>query len=424
MSRLDEYREIAPSGTVDFLFRLARPLRGKKMLHVNSTKLGGGVAEILRNLIPLFHELDIDARWEVISGTEDFFNVTKAFHNALQGQEQAVTPEMLRSYIETNRENARRFPLDADFVIIHDPQPAALIDHRSARGKWIWRCHIDVSRPQWRVWNFLRKYVIRYDGAIFSLPRFAQRLPISQFLIHPSIDPLSDKNRPMAPKEMEAILSRLKIPLDKPILLQVSRFDRFKDPLGVIQAYRLVKKHHDVRLVLAGGGATDDPEGELVLSEVREAARGDGDIHILLLPPDANLEINALQRAATIVLQKSLREGFGLTVAEAMWKGKPVIGGFTGGITVQLVYGVTGFTVNSVEGAAFRIHYLLDNPEIMAKMGENAREYVRQNFITRNLGDYLALMACLQGREGSGRSFTISSRTDEPGEAGSVFDTT
>jgi trehalose synthase len=240
---------------------------------------------------------------------------------------------------------------------------------------------------------------VKYDAAIFSLPRFAQRLPIPQFLIYPSIDPLSDKNRELSGAEQAQILNQLNIPTDKPILLQVSRFDRFKDPLGVIQAYRLVKKHHDVHLVLAGGGATDDPEGEVVLSEVREAARDDPDIHILLLPPDANQEINALQRAATIVLQKSLREGFGLTVAEAMWKGKPVIGGFTGGITVQLVYGITGFTVNSVEGAAFRIHYLLDNPEVMAKMGEDAREYVRRNFlITRHLGDWLALMSYWQQR--------------------------
>jgi trehalose synthase len=238
--------------------------------------------------------------------------------------------------------------------------------------------------------------VVKYDAAIFSLPRFAQRLPIPQFLIFPSIDPLSDKNRDLSPREQSQILSRLNVPTNKPILLQVSRFDRFKDPSGVIQTYRLVKKYHDLQLVLAGGGATDDPEGETVLSEVREAARDDPDIHILLLPPDANLEINALQRAATIVLQKSLREGFGLTVAEAMWKGKPVIGGSAGGITVQLVYGVTGFTVNSVEGAAFRIHYLLDNPEVMTKIGKNAREYVRQNFlITRDLGDWLALMSYL-----------------------------
>ena len=284
-------------------------------------------------------------------------------------------------------------PWNADYVIIHDPQPAALILQKPEGGRWIWRCHIDISHPQRKVWSFLRQYVVQYDGAIFSLPRFAQRLPIPQFLIYPSIDPLSDKNRDLSPGEQERILDRLRIPRDKPILLQVSRFDRFKDPLGVIQAYRLVKKHHDVRLILAGGGASDDPEGEKVLAEVRQAARNDPDILILLLPPDANVEINALQRAATIVLQKSLREGFGLTVAEAMWKGKPVIGGFAGGITVQLVYGVTGFTVNSPEGAAFRIHHLLDNPDIMAKMGEDAREYVRRNFlITRHLGDYLALM--------------------------------
>jgi len=393
MSQLDDYREVAPKGTADFLKLLAKKVQGKKILHINSTRVGGGVAEILRSLIPLLQDVGLDVQWEVISGNEEFFRITKAFHNALQGQEQNLSQGMLKAYVEVNGENAGRLPPEADYLVIHDPQPAALIENRPSKGKWIWRCHIDISRPQWRVWSFLRKFVVKYDAAIFSLPRFAQRLPIPQFLIYPSIDPLSDKNRELSEKEQAKILRRLSIPTDKPILLQVSRFDHFKDPLGVIEAYRLVKKHHDVRLVLAGGGATDDPEGEEVLSEVREAAKDDRDIHILLLPPDANLEINALQRAATIVLQKSLREGFGLTVAEAMWKGKPVIGGFAGGITVQLVYGVTGFTVNSIEGAAFRIHYLLDNPEVMAKMGEDAKEYVRRNFlITRHLGDYLALM--------------------------------
>jgi trehalose synthase len=307
--------------------------------------------------------------------------------------------QMLQTFLEINRENAQRLSFDADYVVIHDPQPSALIKNRPAQGKWVWRCHIDISRPHWEIWSFLKQFVVNYDAAVFSLPRFAQRLPIPQFLIFPAIDPLSDKNRFLSPKEQFQILRRLNVPTDKPILLQVSRFDRFKDPLGVIQTYRLVKKHHDVRLVLAGGGATDDPEGETVLSEVREAARDDPDIHILLLPPDANLEINALQRVATIVLQKSIREGFGLTVAEAMWKGKPVIGGSAGGITAQLVYGVTGFTVNSVEGAAFRIHHLLENPEVMAKIGGDAKEYVRQNFlITRKLGDWLALMSYLGHR--------------------------
>ena len=394
MSRLEAYREIAPQGTVELLLRMAEKIGKRKILHMNSTKLGGGVAEILRSLVPLLESVGLEAQWDVITGNEEFFSTTKAFHNALQGQEQQISPEMLQNYLEINRENGKRLSLEADFVIIHDPQPAALIESRpDKRGKWVWRCHIDVSQPQRRVWDFLRQFVVKYDAAIFSLPRFAQRLPIPQFLIYPSIDPLSDKNREISPQEHDQILRRLKISQDKPILLQVSRFDRFKDPLGVIQAYRLVKKHHDLQLILAGGGATDDPEGEAVLAEVRQAAQDDPDIRVLLLPPDANLEINALQRVATIVLQKSLREGFGLTVAEAMWKGKPVIGGFTGGITVQLVYGVTGFTVNSVEGTAFRIHHLLDNPEVMAKMGQDAREFVRRNFlITRHLGDYLALM--------------------------------
>jgi len=396
MSHLDDYREVVPKGTIDFLKCLAEQVKGRKILHINSTKLGGGVAEMLRSDVLLLQDMGIDTRWETISGTEEFFNITKSFHNALQGQDQHLPQQMLQTYLEVNRENARRLSFDADYVVIHDPQPAVLIESRLTQGKWVWRCHIDISRPQWKVWSFLKQLVVNYDAAVFSLPRFAQRLPIPQFLIFPAIDPLSDKNRDLSLKEQAQILSRLNVPTDKPILLQVSRFDRFKDPLGVIQTYRLVKKHHDVRLVLAGGEATDDPEGKTVLSEVRGAARDDPDIHILLLPPDANLEINALQRAATIVLQKSLREGFGLTVAEAMWKGKPVIGGSTGGITVQLVYGVTGFTVNSVEGAAFRIHHLLDNPEVMTKIGEDAKEYVRQNFlITRKLGDWLALMSYL-----------------------------
>jgi trehalose synthase len=393
MSQLDLYQDIVTKGTIEILKRLAQKIRQRRILHINSTKLGGGVAEILRNLVPLLQDVGIDARWEVITGTEEFFATTKAFHNALQGQDQQFSPAMLQDYIAVNQENARHLSFEADYVVIHDPQPAALIESRPPKGKWIWRCHIDISRPQRTVWNFLRQFVIRYDAAIFSLPRFAQKLPIPQFLIYPSIDPLSDKNRELTEEEQDRIIKRLKISLEKPILLQVSRFDRFKDPLGVIQAYRLVKKHHELQLILAGGGATDDPEGESFLAEVRKAAEDDPDIKILLLPPDANLEINALQRVATIVLQKSLREGFGLTVAEAMWKGKPVIGGFTGGITVQLVYGVTGFTVNSVEGAAYQIHYLLDNPEMIAKVGQDAREYVRRNFlITRHLGDYLALM--------------------------------
>ena len=390
---LDHYRDVAPPGAVETLYRFSERVRGKRFTHVNSTRVGGGVAEMLQCLLPLLDELGIVTRWEVLRGDEEFFRVTKSFHNALQGQEQKITAGMLEHYLETNRQNAAQLDVGGDLVFIHDPQPAALIEHRNG-GTWVWRCHIDASHPQRRVWSFLRPLISRYDAAVFSLPRFAQRLSIPQYLIYPSIDPLSDKNRDLPRDEVDAVLARLGVPRDKPILLQVSRFDRFKDPLGVVQAYRLVKRHDDCRLVLAGGGAADDPEGPKVLAEVMAAAAGDPDIQVLVLPDNANMEINALQRAAAIILQKSTREGFGLTVAEGMWKGKPVIGGFAGGITVQIVYGITGYTVNSVEGTAFRIRYLLNNPELAQQMGENGREYVRRNFlITRDLADLLALLA-------------------------------
>lgn len=391
---LDAYRSVVPGGTIDLLHRLADRVRGRSLLHVNSTRLGGGVAEMLGRYVPLFQDLGVPVRWEVLDGTEAFFQVTKSLHNALQGTEQVFTDQMLRTYVETNAANARRLDLDADVVIIHDPQPAGLIDYHPRHGRWIWRCHIDVSHPQRRAWSFLRQYVVRYGAAIFSLPKFAQRLPIPQYLMYPSIDPLAEKNRMLEPEEIDAALHRLGVPRDKPILLQVSRFDRFKDPVGVINAYRIVKKYDDCRLILAGGGASDDPESAQVLAEVQEAASGDPDIHILVLPPAAHHEINALQHAAAIIVQKSTREGFGLTVAEGMWKAKPVIGGFAGGITVQIIYGVTGYTVNSVEGCAFRIRDLLNHPDLARRMGENAREYVRENFlITRDLAEHLALMA-------------------------------
>ena len=394
--RLEDYRKVTPPGSVDLLYHMSEKVKGKSLLNINSTRSGGGVAEILNRLVPMLNELEIKVGWEIMQGSEGFFKVTKAFHNALQGRDPGISDRMYQLYIEENRENAKRLTFDADMILVHDPQPAALIDYGDRAGKWVWRCHIDISQPARRVWRFLKNYVLKYDAAIFSLPTFAQKLPIPKFLIYPSIDPLSDKNRELSRREVNKILDRLGIPRDKPILLQVSRFDRFKDPVGVIQAYRIVKKHNDCRLILVGGGAADDPEGDVVLQEVREAAGQDPDIHVLLLPPDSNIEVNALQRAATVVLQKSLREGFGLTVAEAMWKGKPVVGGFAGGITVQIMYYHTGYTVSSVEGAAFRVRHLLNNPEIGRKMGNDAKEYVRRNFlITRHVADYLTLMAAL-----------------------------
>jgi trehalose synthase len=398
---LENYARVAGTDVIAQLHQLATSLAGVKIVHVNSTRSGGGVAEILTKLIPLTRELGIDARWEIISGESEFFACTKGMHNALQGNRMPLGDSLLRVYEETNARNAETLrPVleEADFVFIHDPQPAPLLDYCPARkGKWIWRCHIDASHPYRPVWKYLRRFVASYDASIFSLAAFAQELPHPQYLIPPSIDPLSDKNVELEPEIIRQVSDKHDLDSQRPLVVQVSRFDRFKDPLGVIQAYRLAKQFLPaLQLVLAGGGATDDPEGDVVLDEVQTAAQEDPDIHVLLLPSDAHLEINALQRAADIVLQKSVREGFGLTVTEAMWKGKPVIGGDIGGIRLQVINHHTGFLVNTPEGAALRIRYLLHHAGKLREMGEKARLYVRDNFlITRHLREYLTLMVAL-----------------------------
>jgi trehalose synthase len=396
--RLEEYREVAPKGTIDLLLRLAERLRGRRFLHVNVSRYGGGSPEILNRLVPMLQDLGIDAAWEVIVGDPDFYATVHALDLAAGGQEQTLTEPMLTSYGDAASANASKLALEADAVMVHDLGALPLARHRPGRGRWVWRCHVDFSGAPRRVWYLLRGDIERYDAAVFSLPKFAQRLRIPMLIIHPSVDPLSEKNRDLSRREVQQILDRLGIPQDKPILLQVAPYARAKDPLGVIQAYRLAKKYVECRLVLAGGGAADNPEGSAVLAEARAHAARDPDIHPLVLPPDAALEINALQRAAAVVVQKPLHEDFGLGVAEAMWKGKPVIGSFAGGIPVQVVFEVTGYTVNSVEGCAFRIRQLLQSPDLMARLGGAAREYVRRNFlITRHLGDYLALLANLTG---------------------------
>lgn len=393
---ISDYRGIAVEGDLRAIEAMASKLQGKKLLHVNSTAQGGGVAELLQRMVPLFRDLGIDVRWEVLKGSAPFFDVTKNMHNALQGKGRPFTKEMWDIYEETNRKNAETLDLDADFTVLHDPQPAPLIDHVK-RGLKLWRCHIDISNPDKSTWYFLKDIVEKFDASVFSVSSFAQTLSITQFLMHPSIDPLSEKNIELSDDEVRVVFSKFGVPMDKPILLQVSRFDPFKDPTGVIDAYRLVKKYHNCRLVLAGGTATDDPEGERVLNEVREKAGDDPDIHILLLPPFSDRDINALQRGATIVLQKSVREGFGLVVAEALWKKKPVVAGNVGGIPLQVIEGVTGFLVNSIDGAAYRIRQLLVNPGMAERMGEAAREHIRTNFlITRNIKDYLAMWTTLE----------------------------
>ena len=402
---LEAYAEVAGHDVVDHLRQLSRRLKGLKVVHVNSTRQGGGVAEILDWLTPLMKQLGLEASWEVIEGDPDFFQVTKSFHNGLQGYHVNLSSRQIAAYEKTNRQNAEKLREtleSADVVFIHDPQPARLLNEFPDRkGKWVWRCHIDASRPHRPVWKYLREIVRPYDASIFSLANFAQRLPHPQYLIPPSINPLSDKNCNLPEEEVRMTLEEFNLDPTRPILVQVSRFDRFKDPLGVIQSYKMVRAQTPAQLVLAGGTAADDPEGAEVLAEVEAEADGDPDIHILLLPPDANRTINALQRAADIVLQKSTKEGFGLTVTEAMWKGKPVIGGHAGGITLQVINYHTGFLVHSPEGAALRIRYLLSHPDIMVQMGVKARNFVREHFLlTRHLREYLTLIQALMHEDG------------------------
>jgi len=393
----DAYRDVAPKGTVDLLFRLAEQVQGRRFLHVNASRYGGGSPETLNRLVPMMASLGLDVGWEVIVGDPKFYADVHTLARVLEGGEGQVTPAVLQSAADVAAENARKLDLEADVVMVHELAPLLLVRHRKAPGCWVWGCHSDLSRAPRRTWHLVRRDLERYDAAVFSLPKFAQRLPLPCLIIHPSVDPLSEKNRELSRREVQQMLERLRVPSDKPMLLQVAPYARSKDPMGVVRAYRLAKKYVDCRLVLAGGGAADNPEGTAVLAEVREAAGGDPDVHPLVLPPDAGLEINALHRAAAVVLHLPRHESFGLGVAEAMWKGKPVIGSLAGGIPAQVVTEVTGFIVNSVEGAAFRIRQLLQTPDLVARLGGAAREHVRRNFlITRHLGDYLALLATLR----------------------------
>jgi trehalose synthase len=359
--------------------------------------VGGGVAEILNRLLPLAEELELNMRWEVMTGGDDFYGVTKAFHNALHGAPYHADPKDFEIFLACNEQNRTRLPLDAEFMIIHDPQPAALIDGRKKNGNhWAWRCHIDLSHPNRAVWDFLDKFVARYDAAMFSSPEFSRSLPIPQYLFYPAIDPLSEKNRELESEFVARTLAQYQIDPLRPILTQISRFDRLKDPVGVIRAYRIVKRYFDCQLVLAGGSASDDPEGAVVLKEVQQEANGEADIHIIELPAWAPLEVNALQRASTIVIQKSLREGFGLTVSEALWKKKPVVASAVGGIPVQIIHKHTGLLAHSVEGTAYQIRYLLSHPEIATKLGENGYEHVKENFlITEKLKRYMTLFLAM-----------------------------
>lgn len=394
MIKIEEYAPIVGKPVIDELKLLGQKLQGKVIQNINSTAVGGGVAEILNRMIPLLKELGVDARWDVIKGGAQFFEVTKKFHNALHGKREEIGRRDFDIFIETSQRNAEELNTYGDIVFVHDPQPVMLINKRSG-NKWVWRCHIDVSSPDQKVWKFLRDFVIKYDSAVFSAPSFARELPIRQFLIAPSIDPLSDKNKEIPQQVIDSVMEKYKIPKDKPVITQISRFDRLKDPIGVIEAYKKVKKYVDCRLILAGGTATDDPEGMAVLDEVREKSKSDANIHILLLPQN-DIEVNALQRASTVIIQKSLKEGFGLTVAEALWKGKPVVASNVGGIPLQIKNKYSGMLCYSVDGAAYAIKQLLNSPQYAKKLGENGREHIRNNFlVTRHIKDYMLLFLSL-----------------------------
>jgi trehalose synthase len=396
-ARIEDYEPIIGRGYIEELRWLGNRLSGKVIQNINSTFVGGGVAEILSHLVPLCNQLGVNIRWDVIKGSNAFFDVTKKFHNALHGNPVIVTPEEFALFQETTQKNLQEMSLYGDILFIHDPQPAALILKRKEIGrKWVWRCHIDLSTPNPQVWDFLRDYVTTYDSAIFSSPNFAQSLPVPQYLIPPSIDPLSDKNRELLPGTINSVLKKYNLNQDKPMILQVSRFDYLKDPIGVITAFERVKRNLDCQLVLAGGTASDDPESVKVLQEVIERAADNPDIHILDIPPNSDIEINALQRAATVVMQKSLREGFALTVSEALWKRKPVIASAVGGIPLQIKNKFTGLLVHSVDGAVYALRQLLTNKEYADWLAENGRQHVRQNFlITRELRDYLLVFISL-----------------------------
>ncbi|HIQ02096.1 MAG TPA: glycosyltransferase [Anaerolineales bacterium] len=402
--RLADYRPIVGEEVIAEIERLADPLRGARVMHVNATPFGGGVAEILQTLVPLMRDVGLDAGWQVIEGADEFFNVTKACHNGLQGMDIPFTAEMKDIWRRYNELNAVRFEGEYDFVVVHDPQPAGLLHYhgRERSRHWIWRCHIDTSHPNPVYWDFFAPYISEYDAGIFTMEQYVGPGVSYDHLaiITPTIDPLSSKNVPMAGKRAREIVAGSGIDVSRPLITQVSRFDPWKDPLGVIDAYRIVKgRLPGVQLALVGSMAADDPEGWYYLDRTIRHAGEDFDIHILHnFHGVGPVEVGAFQATSDVVIQKSTREGFGLVVTEALWKGKPVVGGNAGGIPLQVIDGQTGFLVDSVEGCAERTLHLLEHPEEAARMGAAGREHVRRNFlITRHLRDYLSLFRRLQG---------------------------
>ena len=403
MKRLEDYRGIVADEIITDLHRRASKLHDKHVVHMNSTAQGGGVAEMLYALVPLMNDVGVDAGWRVLVGSDDFFSVTKKFHNGLQGDSVNLTDNKKRLYIQANESFSQYNHVSGhDAVIIHDPQPLPMIRFFKKRQPWIWRCHIDLTAPDPALWEFLKGYIMRYDLMIVSHEQYLRPdLTVEQRVINPAIDPLNQKNIDLPQRTIARYMKRHRIPLDKPLVTQVSRFDKWKDPEGVVEVYKRVRERVDCRLILAGNMATDDPEGLAIYERVRKQAGHlveSGDIILLLGASD--IAINALQRVSSVIVQKSLREGFGLTVSEAMWKGTPVVAGAVGGIPLQIIDGETGFLVDptDLDQTADRVAALITDRALADDIASRGVEHVRENFlITRLLGHYLSLLHELIG---------------------------
>lgn len=401
---LEQYRNIVGDEVIEEIKDLSRQLNGARILHVNATDFGGGVAELLFTLIPLMKEIGLAADWQVINGSDSFFTVTKIIHNGLQGLDIPWTEEMEKTYFKYSKMNAELIDTDYDFYIMHDPQPLGILNffkqiHGEKKGKWIWRCHIDTTYASDVVWPFLKPYMEEHDVNIFTLDEYSKDVSGPQKVIFPPcIDPLSPKNINLSDEVVKEIVGGFGVDINKPIITQVSRFDPWKDPLGVIQAYRIIKKEiPDVQLLLVGSMAKDDPEGWHYYEKTARTAGEDYDIFLLTdLQGVGNMEVNAFQRASDVIIQKSLREGFGLVAAEGLWKSKALVAGNVGGLRLQVQDGKNGYLVESIEQCAEKTLEILRNKNLSIDFGKYGHEYVRQNFLsTRNLRDYLRLLASL-----------------------------
>lgn len=396
---LQDYAQFIDQELTEKIKSLAQKLSGAKVQHINSTYIGGGVAEILSSLTPIMRSTGINAQWDVISAEPSFYEVTKSFHNAFHGEKIDFNHEMKEIYQKTARANLELVDSDADFVIIHDQQPLGLVEAKTGhKGKWIWYCHIDPVNVDKKLWEFLGGYAQKCDAAIYHMPEYAKNLGPQQFFLPPAIDPLSDKNRVVTLEEQKAVLQQLNIPTDKPIIMQVSRFDRLKNPFGVVQAFLKVIEQTPCYLIMAGGAADDDPEAQQVLTELMNQVNNHPSIRVLNLTPTSHLEINVLQRTADIIIQNSTREGFGLTVTEALWKAKPVIATPVGGIRQQIIDQQTGLLAANNDQLVTCIQRLLADPTLAKQLGQNGREHARKKFITPvYLYNWLSVMSQLRG---------------------------